>query len=88
MAETTINKTKKTLTGVVVSDKMDRTVVVRVERRYRHPVYKKFIRSSKKYKAHNEGNKARVGDTVQLIESRPLSATKRWVVTQIIERAA
>ncbi len=79
---------KKTLTGVVVSDKMDKTVVVRVERNYRHARYGKFVRSSKKYKAHNEGNTAKVGDTVLMIESRPLSSEKRWVVKEIIKTAA
>jgi small subunit ribosomal protein S17 len=79
---------KKTLTGVVVSDKMDKTVVVKVERNYMHRRYGKFVRSTKKYKAHNEGNTAKVGDTVLLIESRPLSAEKRWVVKQILEKAA
>lgn len=79
---------KKTLTGIVVSDKMDKTVVVKVVRNFRHTRYGKFVRSSKKYKAHNEGNKAKVGDTVLMIESRPLSAEKRWVVKEIIQRAA
>jgi small subunit ribosomal protein S17 len=81
-------KTKKTLTGVVVSDKMEKTVVVRVERNYKHPRYGKFLRTSKKYKAHNEGNKAKAGDTVIIIESRPLSREKRWAVQEIVERAA
>ncbi len=80
-------KRKKELQGVVVSDKMDKTVVVRVERRFRHPVYKKFVRSTKTYKAHDEANDARVGDTVLLIESRPLSRNKRWAVRKIVERA-
>ena len=81
-------KTKKTMSGVVVSDKMDKTVVVRVERYYKHPRYGKFVRSSKKYKAHDEGNRAKVGDTVLLIESRPVSREKRWAVRTIVERAA
>lgn len=79
---------KKTLIGVVVSDKMDKTVVVKVERNYMHRRYHKFVRSSKKYKAHNVGNDAKVGDTVLIIESRPLSAEKRWVVKEILQRAA
>jgi small subunit ribosomal protein S17 len=78
---------KKTLTGVVVSDKMDKTVVVKVERRFRHPVYGKFVRSTKKYKAHDSVNSAKTGDTVLIIESRPLSREKRWVVKEIIVRA-
>ena len=84
----TKKSTKKTLTGVVVSDKMEKTVVVKVERNFRHSRYGKFIRRSEKYKAHNEGNKAKAGDTVLIIESRPLSAQKRWVVKQILQRAA
>jgi small subunit ribosomal protein S17 len=71
---------KRLLQGVVVSDKMDKTVVVRVERRVMHPVYKKFIRRSKKYHAHDENNTYKVGDTVWIEESRPLSKTKAWVV--------
>ena len=84
----TKKSTKKTLTGVVVSDKMEKTVVVKVERNFRHSRYGKYIRRSEKYKAHNEGNKAKAGDTVLIIESRPLSAQKRWVVKQILQRAA
>lgn len=71
---------KRLLQGVVVSDKMDKTVVVRVERRVMHPVYKKFIRRSKKYHAHDENNTYKVGDTVWIEESRPMSKTKTWVV--------
>lgn len=77
---------KRLLQGVVVSDKMDKTVVVRVERRVMHPVYKKFIRRSKKYHAHDENNACKVGDTVWIQESRPLSKTKKWVV--VTETAA
>ena len=71
---------KRILQGVVVSDKMDKSVVVRVERRVMHPVYKKYIKRSKKYPAHDENNLCKVGDVVQIIESRPLSKTKTWVV--------
>ena len=71
---------RKTRVGVVVSDKMDKSVVVRVERRVMHPVYKKYIKRSKKYTAHDENNLCKVGDVVQIIESRPLSKTKTWVV--------
>lgn len=71
---------KRLLQGVVVSDKMDKTVVVRVERRVMHPVYKKFIRRSKKYHAHDENNACKIGDSVWIEESRPLSKTKCWVV--------
>lgn len=71
---------KRVLTGVVVSDKTDKTVVVRVERRVMHPVYKKFIMRSKKYAAHDETNAFKTGDLVRIEESRPISKTKRWVV--------
>jgi small subunit ribosomal protein S17 len=79
---------RRKLVGVVVSDKMDKTVVVRVDRRYRHPLYKKVVRSSKKYMAHDENNECRIGDVVRIEESRPLSRRKRWVVDEILERAA
>ncbi len=79
---------RRKLVGVVVSDKMDKTVVVRVDRRYRHPLYKKVVRSSKKYMAHDENNECRIGDVVRIEESRPLSRRKRWVVEEILERAA
>ena len=73
---------KRTLQGVVVSDKQDKTVVVRVERRYTHPVMKKTVRSSKKYYAHDEKNEFSVGDIVRIEERRPLSKLKRWDVIQ------
>ena len=71
---------KRILQGVVVSDAMEKTVVVRVERRVMHPVYKKFIRRSKKYSAHDENNICKVGDLVRIQECRPLSKTKCWTV--------
>jgi small subunit ribosomal protein S17 len=71
---------KRILQGVVVSDAMDKTVVVRVERRVMHPVYKKFIRRSKKYSAHDETNSVKVGDVVRIQECRPLSKNKSWTV--------
>jgi len=73
---------KKELIGRVVSDKMDKTVVVLVERRFPHPLYKKVITKRKKYKAHDADNACKVGDAVMIQESRPLSRTKRWVVTE------
>lgn len=78
----------KVMTGVVVSDKMDKTVVVLVNRLVRHPMYKKYIRRSAKFMAHDEQNIARMGDTVEIIESRPLSKFKRWRMTRIVERRA
>jgi small subunit ribosomal protein S17 len=77
---------RKVLVGRVVSDKMDKTVVVRVERLTRHPLYGKVIRHHKRYKVHDEENACRVGDLVRMIESRPISKEKRWVVTDILKR--
>jgi len=71
---------KRILQGVVVSDKQDKTVVVRVERQVMHPVYKKFVKKSKKYASHDENNQFKVGDTVSIIESKPYSKTKAWTV--------
>jgi small subunit ribosomal protein S17 len=71
---------KRVMQGVVVSDKMDKSVVVRVERRVKHPVYKKFIRRTKKYVAHDEMNEVKAGDIVRIRECRPLSRSKRWEV--------
>ena len=78
----------KTLTGIVVSDKMDKTVTVLVERLVKHPVYKKYVRRRKKFAAHDETNQCRTGDTVLIIQSRPLSARKRWRVSKVLERVA
>lgn len=71
---------KRILQGVVVSDKQDKTVVVSVERQVMHPVYKKFVKRSKKYAAHDENNQFKVGDIVRIEESKPYSKTKRWTV--------
>jgi small subunit ribosomal protein S17 len=78
---------RKVREGLVVSDKMEKTVVVAVEDRVKHPLYGKVIRRTSKLKAHDEANTAGVGDRVLLMETRPLSATKRWRVVQIIEKA-
>jgi small subunit ribosomal protein S17 len=78
---------KRQLTGTVVSDKMDKTAVVQVERLVKHPVYKKFVRRSNKFAAHDEENKCKTGDKVVITESRPISKLKRWRITDIIERA-
>jgi len=83
----TTRNARKTRTGVVVSDKMQKTVVVAVERRVPHPVYGKMVTRSKKYKAHDEENSAKVGDRVRIMETRPLSKDKRWRVVEIVERA-
>jgi small subunit ribosomal protein S17 len=77
---------KKTEIGTVVSDKMEKTVVVAVVRDKRHPLYKKRIRVTKRFKAHNENNEAKLGDIVRIVETRPLSKQKRWRVIEIIQR--
>lgn len=76
---------KKLYTGKVVSDKMDKTVVVAVTRTFQHPLYKKTVRKMTKFKAHDEDNKCKPGDVVQIIESRPISKDKRWQVINIIK---
>ncbi len=86
-ADTTVQTKRKLKVGRVVSDKMDKTIVVSVERLARHRLYKRVIRLSTKFKAHDETNDARIGDTVQIEESRPLSATKRWRLVSVIARA-
>jgi small subunit ribosomal protein S17 len=78
----------QTLTGVVVSDKMDKTVVVLVNRQVKHPVYKKYIRRRAKFMAHDEKNLARMGDTVEIIQSRPLSKLKRWRLIKVLASRA
>jgi small subunit ribosomal protein S17 len=78
---------KSKVQGVVTSDKMDQTVVVAVERQVRHGVYGKIQRRTSKFMAHNEGNAAHAGDVVEIVESRPLSRRKRWVVTRVVQRA-
>ncbi len=86
-AAQTARNYRKTRQGYVISDKMDKTVVVTVEDRVKHALYGKVLRRSHKVKAHDEENSAGVGDLVQIMETRPLSATKRWRVVQILQRA-
>jgi len=78
---------RKVRTGVVVSDGMDKTVVVRISTAFKHPLYGKTVRRSSKFKAHDETNDVRVGDRVRIMETRPLSKTKRWRVVEVLERA-
>lgn len=78
---------RKTRSGVVVSEKADKTIVVNVQRQVVHPKYGKIVRLNKKYKAHDENNDCRVGDTVRIMETRPLSRTKRWRLVEIIKKA-
>ncbi len=85
MSET--SSIKRTLIGRVVSDKMEKTVTVLVERKVKHPMYGKIMVRSKKYHAHNEGNTAKAGDLVEIIETRPVSRTKTWAVTSVLQKA-
>ena len=78
---------RKTRVGIVTSDKMDKTVVVSVKDRVRHPLYKKIVNNTYKLKAHDENNECGIGDKVKIMETRPLSKTKRWRVVEIIEKA-
>jgi len=87
-AEETLNRTaRKTRIGLVVSDKMDKTVVVRIDRRMPHPTYGKMVTRTARLKAHDEENSAKMGDTVRIMETRPLSKDKRWRLVEIVERA-
>lgn len=83
----TKKKNKKELMGLIISDKMEKSVVVQVERYVSHPVYKKFVKQFKKYHAHDEKNECKIGDTVKIIETRPLSKLKRFRVSEIVKRA-
>ncbi|PKO29594.1 MAG: 30S ribosomal protein S17 [Betaproteobacteria bacterium HGW-Betaproteobacteria-7] len=85
MSETTSNT--RTLVGRVVSDKMEKTVTVLVERKVKHPMYGKVMVRSKKYHAHNDGNTAKAGDLVEIVETRPVSRTKTWAVTSVLQKA-
>jgi len=78
---------KRTLTGKVVSDKMDKTITVKVERQVKHPLYGKFIKRSTKVHAHDEDNACKMGDTVTVVESRPLSKSKSWQLVEVVEKA-
>ncbi|MBR4659267.1 MAG: 30S ribosomal protein S17 [Clostridia bacterium] len=78
---------RKTRTGIVVSDKMDKTVVVAVRTKVRHPLYGKMVNKTTKFKAHDENNECGIGDTVRIMETRPLSKDKRWRIVEIIEKA-
>ena len=81
------SKGKQTLTGLVVSDKMEKTIVVEITTRKLHPLYKKYVTKSKKIKAHDENNEAHIGDTVSVAEARPVSRDKHWRLVSVLERA-
>ena len=85
--EAAVRARRKVRTGVVVSEKMDKTVLVRIDRKVRHPLYQKTVARSNKLAAHDETNDAHVGDTVRVMETKPTSKTKRWRVVEIVERA-
>ena len=78
---------RKTRTGVVVSDKMDKTIVVAIKTKVRHPLYGKMVNRTRKFKAHDEKNECGIGDTVKIMETRPLSKDKRWRLVEIVEKA-
>ncbi len=82
-----VTRSKRTLTGVITSDKMDKTVTVLVERAVKHPILGKVLRRSKKYHAHSPNNEFKLGDTVTIEEARPMSKTKSWAVTKLVEKA-
>jgi len=87
IAAALVRTSRKTRVGLVVSDKMQKTVVVALERRVAHPIYGKMVTRTRKVKAHDEENSAKTGDTVRIMETRPLSKDKRWRVVEIVERA-
>jgi len=87
MEETTQRGAQQVKTGVVVSDAMDKTIVVRVERTYMHPLYRRYLKKSKKFTAHDEQNQCNVGDVISIVSCRPLSKRKRWRLREIVKRA-
>jgi small subunit ribosomal protein S17 len=87
MSTTTERKSRKTRIGIVSSSKMAKTITVAVERKVKHPIYGKFVKKTTRFHAHDEANTAGVGDTVRIMETRPLSKTKRWRLVEIIEKA-
>lgn len=91
MSEVEVTKVERNLrkvrVGKVVSDKMDKSIVVSVERKVKHPIYGKFVKKSKRFLAHDEDNTCGIGDTVRIMETRPLSKRKRWRLLEVIERA-
>jgi len=87
MTDTTVRSSRKAREGLVISNKMNKTVVVALVERVRHPKYDKFVIRTKKFYAHDEANDAKVGDKVRIVETRPISKTKRWRVVEVLERA-
>ena len=87
MSEATTRNLRKVRVGKVVSDKMDKSIVVSVERRVKHPIYGKFVKKTSSFLAHDENNECGIGDTVRIMETRPMSKRKRWRLVEIIEKA-
>ncbi len=87
MSEAKVQGNRKTRVGLVTSDKMDKTIVVTIRNRYKHPLYGKIVSHTKKFKAHDEENACGIGDTVRIMETRPLSRDKRWRLVEIIQKA-
>ncbi|HHT07823.1 MAG: 30S ribosomal protein S17 [Christensenellales bacterium] len=87
MSEAKVQGNRKTRVGTVTSDKMDKTIVVTIRNRYKHPLYGKIVSHTKKFKAHDEENACGIGDTVRIMETRPLSRDKRWRLVEIIQKA-
>lgn len=87
MSTSEVKINRKQIVGLVTSTKMDKTITVQVERKIKHPIYGKFVKKSKKFLAHDEKNECNAGDTVKIMESRPLSRRKRWKLIEILERA-
>jgi small subunit ribosomal protein S17 len=81
-----VRNLRKTRTGIVTSNKMDKTITVKVERKIKHPLYGKFLKKSTSFHAHDEKNECNIGDTVKIMESRPLSKTKRWRLVEVLEK--
>ncbi len=86
-ADTAEQRQRRVLLGTVVSDKMEKTIVVQVQRRFKHPRYRKYVSERIRYKAHDENNEAKTGDTVRIVSCRPLSRDKRWMLQAVVEKA-
>ena len=86
MEQTIVRNLRKTRTGVVTSNKMDKTITIAIERKVKHPLYGKFVKKTSKFHAHDENNECSIGDTVKIMETRPLSKLKRWRLVEIVEK--
>jgi small subunit ribosomal protein S17 len=86
MEQTTVRNLRKTRTGVVTSNKMDKTITIAIERKVKHPLYGKFVKKTSKFHAHDENNECSIGDTVKIMETRPMSKLKRWRLVEVVEK--